>query len=634
MYRQNTGTDMHLIGLNLQYLDLTYEVHLAVVPQLMANMNSLIKLGLILAILCTSGAYSYETSEHDLNAMIAEIEATITIDELGEMFFEMFENVEFNIHDRQACERCNTTITYSRLLIQSPDLIKSLAPIMCKKVVGQTIRVCEGLLERMSEPLAYLFQHTKLTTPEICGTFLSPDCITLFGLPFTHNIKWELPLPKRKPFTPKAVNDKQLKMLHLTDIHLDLWYTPGSNSSCGEFVCCRSTSPGDNHTAGYWSQTKDNCDCPQYFVDNSIKQIGDNHKDIDLVIWTGDNIPHDVWNTTRDVNLQHIRAMTDTFKKTFGDLPVFPCLGNHESHPINLYVPEELSIKTQGKLSMKWLYDTLADDYWKQWIDTEEAKKTFKKGGYYSKRFSDTLKVVVMNTNMAQNENYYIAYDPIDPDGQLQWLIDELNSAETDGSYVMLLGHIPPSDLYASWSHNYFRIMERYQHLIVSSYFGHTHNDEIVVLYNKDFETNGTYAISHGYIGASLTTYTLLNPGYRIFTIDSNGRPLDFDVFYTNVTDDNIKGQQKPPKWSSDTSGKQMYGMDSLSTESWDLFMSRAKTDDKLVRSYVNHYHRFSDDFIQDMTTKGRYNMTDMRDILLTRQILNPFHKLLPNNYK
>ncbi|CAG2110459.1 unnamed protein product, partial [Medioppia subpectinata] len=213
-----------------------------------------------------------------------------------------------------------------------------------------------------------------------------------------------------------------------------------------------------------------------------------------------------------------------------------------------------------------------------------------------------------MNNNICQNENYYIAYDPIDPDGQLQWLIDELNSAETDGSYVMLLGHVPPADCYTAWSNNYFRIMERYQHLIVSSYFGHTHNDEIVVLYNKNHETNGTYAVSHGYIGASLTAYNLLNPGYRIFTLDSNGKPLDWDIFYTNITDDNIKGKGVQPKWQSDTSAKQIYGMDSLSTESWDKFMTRAEKDDRLVELYINHYHRFK--YVNNCRADASYNFS------------------------
>jgi sphingomyelin phosphodiesterase len=129
-----------------------------------------------------------------------------------------------------------------------------------------------------------------------------------------------------------------MKMLHLTDVHLDLWYTPESNSQCEEPLCCRSTSHGKNHSAGYWSETFGSCDAPLLFTNKAIKHIGDTHKDIDLVIWTGDNVPHDVWNTTEQINLRHNQAVTDFVKAAFNGKKVFPCLGNHEAHPINMLV--------------------------------------------------------------------------------------------------------------------------------------------------------------------------------------------------------------------------------------------------------------------------------------------------------
>jgi sphingomyelin phosphodiesterase len=129
-----------------------------------------------------------------------------------------------------------------------------------------------------------------------------------------------------------------MKMLHLTDVHLDLWYTPGSNAECEEPLCCRSTSHGHNYSAGYWSETFGSCDAPLTFTKKAIKHIGDTHKDIDLVIWTGDNVPHDVWNTTQEINLRHIHTVTDLVKVAFNGKKVFPCLGNHETHPINMLV--------------------------------------------------------------------------------------------------------------------------------------------------------------------------------------------------------------------------------------------------------------------------------------------------------
>lgn len=168
--------------------------------------------------------------------------------------------------------------------------------------------------------------------------------------------------------------------------------------------------------------------------------------------------------------------------------------------------------------NMEWLYNTLANDYWHRWIDTKEAKETFLKGGFYSKMLQPHWKAIVLNTNVAYKSNFWCAYNPIDPDGQLQWLIDELDHAESIGAYVSILGHHPPkNEMYDSWKHNYIRIIDRYSHLITGMYNGHTHNDEFALLYNDKEEPIGIT-----YVSGSLTTYSYLNPTYRIFDVDDN----------------------------------------------------------------------------------------------------------------
>jgi len=37
-------------------------------------------------------------------------------------------------------------------------------------------------------------------------------------------------------FQPDA---PKLRILHITDLHIDYDYIPGSNSDCGEPICCR-----------------------------------------------------------------------------------------------------------------------------------------------------------------------------------------------------------------------------------------------------------------------------------------------------------------------------------------------------------------------------------------------------------
>ena len=58
----------------------------------------------------------------------------------------------------------------------------------------------------------------------------------------------------------------------------------------------------------------------------------------------------------------------------------------------------------------------------------------------------------------------WLLLNSTDPAQELSWLVYELQSAELKGEKVHILGHIPPghSDCLKVWSHNYYRIVNRY----------------------------------------------------------------------------------------------------------------------------------------------------------------------------
>lgn len=149
---------------------------------------------------------------------------------------------------------------------------------------------------------------------------------------------WKLDIPeKNTSFKPIAVGgSKPMKMLHFSDFHIDLFYTVGANADCNEPLCCRSTSFGHNQSAGPWGDLNGNCDSAPNFVVNTIEQMHRQHNDIDFIVWTGDSSAHDVWNTSREINLRSLKTISQKIHKEFKDVPVLASLGNHEAHPINL----------------------------------------------------------------------------------------------------------------------------------------------------------------------------------------------------------------------------------------------------------------------------------------------------------
>lgn len=63
------------------------------------------------------------------------------------------------------------------------------------------------------------------------------------------------------------------------------------------------------------------------------KKVSDLFQDIDYILWTGDLPPHDIWNQTRESNLDIIKETHQQMKEYFPNTPIFPAVGNHESVP-------------------------------------------------------------------------------------------------------------------------------------------------------------------------------------------------------------------------------------------------------------------------------------------------------------
>jgi sphingomyelin phosphodiesterase len=53
---------------------------------------------------------------------------------------------------------------------------------------------------------------------------------------------------------------------------------------------------------------------------------------------TGDLIAHNMWETTKEKNMEQIQRQAELFKKTFGSAKIFSVMGNHETHPSNVSV--------------------------------------------------------------------------------------------------------------------------------------------------------------------------------------------------------------------------------------------------------------------------------------------------------
>lgn len=120
---------------------------------------------------------------------------------------------------------------------------------------------------------------------------------------------------------------------------------------------------------------------------------------------------------------------------------------------------------------------------------------------------------------------------------------------------ILWLGHIHPSECLDSWSRSYYEIINRYESIISAQIFGHDHQDSFRIFYDLK---NTTRAVGVSYLGPSVTTFSNLNPGYRIYTVDgvhkdSSFSILDHETIVMNLTEANIFDT---PKWTPEYSAK------------------------------------------------------------------------------
>lgn len=134
--------------------------------------------------------------------------------------------------------------------------------------------------------------------------------------------------------------------------------------------------------------------------------------------------------------------------------------------------------------SMLTFYNEI-DRIWRNWLPASTSK-TVRRGAYYSVAIRPGFRIISLNMNVCYNFNFWLVQNSMDPMWQLQWLINELQKAETAREKVHIIGHIPPGsdDCFKIWSHNYYKIVTRYENTIMAQFFGHTHHDEIQLFFD------------------------------------------------------------------------------------------------------------------------------------------------------
>lgn len=146
-----------------------------------------------------------------------------------------------------------------------------------------------------------------------------------------------------------------------------------------------------------------------------------------------------------------------------------------------------------------------------------------------------------------------------DPNDQFAWLVNELQSAETAGERVYIIGHTPlgAGDAFHDASNYFDQIVYRYSDTVAALFFGHTHVDHFEVGYSDYANRTFANALAMSYIMPSLTP-TAGHPAFRVYDVD----PITFAVLdsTTYIADMSNPAYQSEPKWTKYYSAREAYG--------------------------------------------------------------------------
>ncbi|XP_042894288.1 sphingomyelin phosphodiesterase-like isoform X2 [Penaeus japonicus] len=471
-----------------------------------------------------------------------------------------------------------------------PEAIVSQLTDLCVAIGVATLNVCEHFFVLAEPQLHWIILNRHVTGKDACGMlFVGFGCET-----DNPERVWEVSLPDapKPPVQPPTIPEPGspvMRVLHLADTHFDPYYKPGSNAECEDlYFCCREESGPPERpeaAAGQWGDYRF-CDAPKWLLQAMYAHMNHTHQDIDFILWTGDLIPHNLWNTSREGNLDVTRQAVQMIKDSFPGIPVFPAVGNHEAHPVNAFPQPYID----NEFDISWLYDEIAA-LWATWLP-EDVAASVTYSAFYSTLIKPGLRVLSINTNYCYSFNWWLLYDDVDPASELAWMAEELQRAEDAHEKVYVISHHPPGhrDCSKNWSHQYNRIVHRYESTIAGLFYGHTHKDHYMMFYDPE-ESERAYHV--GYVAQSQTPYHKLNPGYKVYTVDghyegSSYRVLDHENWILDLDEANQSDEPRPFLLYR---AKEAYGMSDLTPSSWsDLVYEMDQPNSTVFEDFYRHY--------------------------------------------
>ncbi|KAH7726216.1 Metallophosphoesterase domain containing protein [Aphelenchoides avenae] len=382
------------------------------------------------------------------------------------------------------------------------------------------------------------------------------------------------------------VSSQTGRILQLSDFHYDTDYSVigDADQMCHEL---KNGSPVDD-TLGSFGDYK--CDSPK----NAVSAAKETLPNPDLILWTGDNVPHIKDNTYDDEYVaSNFNFTTSLLKASFPNTTLLPIFGNHDYAPANAF-PDNGS-STYARVFQLW----------QEWIGPD-ANGTFLRGGYYKFTWSGGVTFLMLNTNLYYRFNKAQAQfaDKTDPAGQFKFMIDTLEEAKLAGRHVHVVSHIAPGVfertpnftwMTPEYNRRFLNITRAYASTIKWMIFGHHHTDTFHIVKAAPItQTGSNNAVQLMLMCPAVTPWFsdldgagANNPAFRVIEYDSKSWDYrDIKTYYVNL---DVLNKDKSTKWKLEYSMKDAYNLSAINAGAMQQLLERFKEDDTVFGKYVKY---------------------------------------------
>ncbi|TKA61882.1 hypothetical protein B0A55_11844 [Friedmanniomyces simplex] len=310
------------------------------------------------------------------------------------------------------CSRCIAALSVAKSAAQlAPSLVPAAMVALCTSSGLHSASTCAVDFEASTFGAIWtqvlgLADVSGLDGQYICNSLSSTFCPAPGVSPL--DTTGLFPKPKPANATKPAASGKTVKVLHMSDFHLDPRYKVGSEGNCTAGLCCRSNALNTALPAGQVSYPAPlygafECDTPYDLGLAALQAVGpltgtSKENPLGWTVYTGDLVSHESQNELSRLYAEYAEDSVYGMFKTYLTGPVFPVLGNHDTNPEAIDAPHSLP----GPLGMQmsWNYDHVAG-LWQHegWLNSTAAGQARLHYGAYSVKNHYGLRVITFNTD-------------------------------------------------------------------------------------------------------------------------------------------------------------------------------------------------------------------------------------------